>query len=34
MINATTNIILIKATNSYDIGELKICICLLGGEDI
>ena len=26
--------ILINATNSYDIGEIRVCICLLGGEDI
>ena len=26
--------VLIKGTNSYDIGEIRICICLLGGEDI
>ena len=26
--------ILIKATNSYDIGEIRIRIGLLGGEDI
>ena len=32
MINATTN--LIKATNSYDIGEIRIRVGLLGGEHI
>ena len=26
--------VLIKATNSYDIGEIRIHIGLLGGEDI
>ena len=26
--------ILIKATNCYDIGKIRICISLFGGEDI
>ena len=26
--------ILINATNRYYIGKIRICICLLGGEDI